>query len=357
MNLLAAHIKRFKFERRKIGIFLIHGGLILLLVGQFVTELFQVESQMRLDIGETKNYSEDSRKNELAVVDVTDPNSDRVVAIPESIVAKGGEIQTGLLPFTLKVEKFYPNSAAAGPVQASADTLKAKDGIGQRLFFNPAPVTRSMDDENEPATLVQAVSDKGPIGEWTVSTWFTHYPRFALLQQGIGSMLPGISITDPQSFTFQGRTYQIALRPVRYYKPYSVTLLSFHHDLYAGTDVPKNYSSKVHLDDPVTGQHQDNLIYMNNPLRYRGETFYQASFEMEDRGTILQDVRNPASFAPYIACALVALGLLVQFLTHLIGFARKRRQQPKPAAARGPSNAPRMEPVLSNGSNGKRSRL
>jgi hypothetical protein len=354
MNLLAAHIKRFKFERRKIGIFLIHGGLILLLVGQFVTELFQVESQVRLDIGETKNYSEDSRKNELAVIDVTDANSDRVVAIPESIVAKGGEIQTPLLPFALKVEKFYPNSAAVGPMQASADTVKANDGIGQRLFFDPAPVTRSMDEENEPVTLVQAVSDKGPIGDWTVSTWFTRYPAFARLQMGIGSMLPGLSLTDPQSFTFQGRTYKIALRPVRYYKPYSVTLQAFHHDLYAGTDVPMNFSSKVRLEDPGTGQHQENLIYMNNPLRYRGETFYQAGWEMDDRGTILQDVRNPASFAPYIACALVALGLLVQFLTHLVGFARKRRQPPKPVTVRGPSSAPRLEPVLANG---KRSRL
>src|SRR5271170_2212584 len=99
MNLLAAHIKRFKLERRKIGILLIHGGLILLLVGQFVTEMFQVESQMILKAGQTRNYSEDSRKNELAVIDVTDKDSDHVVAIPESIVARGGEIRTPLLPF------------------------------------------------------------------------------------------------------------------------------------------------------------------------------------------------------------------------------------------------------------------
>src|SRR5208282_6379425 len=58
VNLLAAHIKRFKLSRKKIGIIFIHGGLILLLGGQFVTELFQVESQMRIEIGETKNYSE-----------------------------------------------------------------------------------------------------------------------------------------------------------------------------------------------------------------------------------------------------------------------------------------------------------
>ena len=288
------------------------------------------------------------------MIDVTDPDSDHVVVIPESIVATGGEIRAPQLPFALRVEKFFPNSVATGPMQADADTLKASQGIGERLFFNPAPITRSMDDENEPATLVQAVSDKGPIGEWTVSTWFTRYPRSAELESNVASMFPGLSLTDPQSFTFQGRTYQIALRPVRFYKPYSVTLLAFNHDIYAGTDIPKNFSSKIHLNDPRNGEDRDILIYMNNPLRYRGETFFQASWELDDRGTILQIVRNPASLAPYIACLLVALGLLVQFLTHLLAFGRKRRNQTKPAPPRGASGARLMEPVLANG---KRSRL
>src|SRR5271170_5174719 len=56
VNLLAAHIKRFQLSRKKIGIILIHAGLIFLLGGQFVTELFQQESQMRIEVGDTKNY-------------------------------------------------------------------------------------------------------------------------------------------------------------------------------------------------------------------------------------------------------------------------------------------------------------
>ncbi|HEY3853632.1 MAG TPA: cytochrome c biogenesis protein ResB [Verrucomicrobiae bacterium] len=349
MNLLAAHVKRFKFERRKIGILLIHGGLILLLVGQFVTEIFQIESQMVLRVGQTKNYSEDGRKNELAVIDTTDAKTDKVVVIPESIVAKGGEIRTPLLPFALRVEKFLPNAAPTGPMQAQADTLKASEGIGKRLFFSSAPTVRSMDGENEPTALVQAVSDKGPIGEWIVSTWFSRYPASDRLQGDIGAMLPGVKLNDPQSFTFNGHTYQIALRPVRYYEPYSVTLLEWKHDIYAGTDIPKNFSSKVHLDDPSAGTAQDNLIYMNNPLRYRGETLFQAGWIPDDSGTILQVVRNPASLTPYVACALVALGLLTQFLTHLLAFSRKRRNQGKPATVRKPSGAPAMEPALANG--------
>src|ERR1700691_2406542 len=92
VNLLAAHIKRFHLSRKKIGIVLIHAGLILLLGGQFLTEIFQTESSMRIEVGDTKTYSESGRKYEVAVIDITDPDTDRVVAIPESLLAKGGEI-------------------------------------------------------------------------------------------------------------------------------------------------------------------------------------------------------------------------------------------------------------------------
>jgi hypothetical protein len=329
--------------------------LILLLAGQFVTEIFQTESQMRIEVGGTKNYSEDSRKNELAVIDVTDPAKDRVVAIPESLLARGGEIRTPELPFALRVENYFPNSAPAGPMSGGAEKLKAGAGIGRRLFFSPAPVTRRMDDENKPAALVQVVSDKGPIGDWIVSTWLTRYPWVGGLQNEVGGLLSGVSLTEPQSFAFNGRTYQLALRAARYYNPYSITLLAFNHDVYAGTDIPKNFSSKIHLNDPGAGEDRDILIYMNNPLRYRGATFFQASFEPGDRVSILEVVRNPASLAPYIACSLVALGLVVQFLTHLAGFARKRALAAKPVAARTPSAAPPLEPLLANGAPAKRS--
>jgi len=116
------------------------------------------------------------------------------------------------------------------------------------------------------------------------------------------------------------------LRPVRYYKPYSVTLQKFTHDKYVGTEIPKDFSSKVTLIDPERSVNRDVLIYMNHPLRYRGETFYQAGFQKDDSATILQVVHNPSFIAPYLACVIVAAGLLVQFGFHLVGFSRQRRR-------------------------------
>ena len=83
--------------------------------------------------------------------------------------------------------------------------------------------------------------------------------------------------------------------------------------------------SKVTLIDPERSVNRDVLIYMNHPLRYRGETFYQAGFQPDDSATILQVVHNPSFLAPYVACVIVAAGLLVQFGFHLVGFSRQRR--------------------------------
>src|SRR3954469_7135142 len=64
-NLVAAHIYRFKLGLKKTGILLAHFGLILLLVGEFLTGLWQQEHHMRISEGETKNYAESFQFNEL----------------------------------------------------------------------------------------------------------------------------------------------------------------------------------------------------------------------------------------------------------------------------------------------------
>jgi hypothetical protein len=247
------------------------------------------------------------------------------------------------------VEKYLPNSTPAGPMTGASEKIKASEGIGRQLLFSPAAPATGMESEDNPTALIQVVSDKGQVGDWTVSTWMTRYPEVDRLQSGLGNVLGSTPLTQPQSFTFGGRTWQIALRPVRYYKPYNITLLAFNHELYPGTDVPRNFSSRIHLNDPSTGDDRDILIYMNNPLRYRGETFFQASFEPGDQGTILQVVRNPASITPYVACSLVALGLITQFLMHLIGFARKRAQLSQSTPAKRTPLVPVAVPVAANG--------
>src|SRR5260370_20862999 len=84
VNLIAAHLARFKFTWKKAGIMVLHSGVILFLLVQLFTSLFQVESQMRLDQGETKNYSLSYYHDELALIDTSSSDSVQVISIPAS---------------------------------------------------------------------------------------------------------------------------------------------------------------------------------------------------------------------------------------------------------------------------------
>ncbi|MGE5609607.1 MAG: cytochrome c biogenesis protein CcsA, partial [Bacillota bacterium] len=121
-----------------------------------------------------------------------------------------------------------------------------------------------------------------------------------------------------------GRSYQISLRLKRYYKPYTLHLIDFSHDRYQGTEIAKNFASHVRLVDPTQHQDREVQIWMNHPLRYGGETFYQASFKPGDKTSILQVVSNPAWLLPYIACVVGGLGMVIHFGMHLVGFIARR---------------------------------
>jgi hypothetical protein len=303
INLVASHIMRFKLTRAKAGIWMVHFGLILLLLGQLGTDLLSRESALHLREGEAKNYSEADRQAELVVIDTTDKDTDKVVAIPQGLLMRKQEIRHNELPFVVRVKKFFVNSAVEDRPANATDAPPASEGIGPRAVVKELPRVTEMDRRDVPSAIVEIQTPERSLGTWLVSEY----------------------IERPQQFTYNNRTYKLELRPRRYYSPFTIRLLEFRHDIYPGTDIPKNFSSRVQLQAPATGENREVKIYMNNPLRYAGETYYQASFDRDDHGTILQVVHNPSWLTPYFSCILVGVGLVVQFMTHLLGFSFKRR--------------------------------
>lgn len=307
INLVASHVYRFKFSWKKSGILLTHAGLILLLVGELMTGLWQEEFQLRINQGQTRNYSESYRHNELAVTDASDPDYDQVVAIPEERLKNRDEIQHERLPFRIVTRAYYPNAAVQMREElgnSSAPPPATRD-IGARLAIIPVPITYKQNERNLPAAVVELLGPSNvSLGTWVVSTM----------------------LVQPQTFEYAGRTWRLAMRFERAYKPYSLTLLKFSHDRYVGTEIPKNFASQVRLHSANGHTDREVLIYMNNPLRYDGLTFYQAGFDNNDTTTVLQVVKNPSWLLPYVACGAMGLGLLIQFGIHLFAFVGKRRR-------------------------------
>ncbi len=173
-------------------------------------------------------------------------------------------------------------------------------------FVRPLPLALSQDDRNLPAALIKVSKGKEELGKWLVTC----------------------SSDFQQSLKVDGKIWKVILRPQRNYLDFNLSLVDLKWEKYQGTEIPKNFQSRVIVEDEKESRTVD--IYMNNPLRKGGQTFYQYQMNQNQLGataqTVLQVVKNPSWLTAYIGCLIVAAGLIYQFLYHLVGFARKRRK-------------------------------
>jgi len=312
LNLIFSHLYRFRFTWGKSGIQLTHSGLILLLLGELFTGLWQQDYQLRLDEGVEKNYSESFRDQELAIIDTTHPDYDDVVILPDRLLAKRGgksgraEVQHPKLPFRLVVRDYFPNAIpqTRDQVPPNAPSVPPTTmGFGRDFTVIPLPLSYRQDQSNLSAAVVELIGPDGSLGTWLLSA----HP-----------------FVRPQPFEYAGRSFELSLRFARNYKPFSLKLLELRHDVYPGTEIPKNFSSRVRLSEAGAQADREVLIYMNNPLRYGGLTFYQYQMDSASGYSVLQVVKNPSWMLPYVSCILMMAGLLIQFGISLFGFTKKR---------------------------------
>ena len=310
-GLIAAFIKRFAWRRDKIGIHLTHAGVIVLLLGQLLTQELAVESYIEFKEGETKSYAEHHLKNELAFARDAGGGQEEVVVIPETMVKAGAEIQHEKLPFTVRVKEFGVNCVARRRGPAVDGPGIATQGVGKQLVVEPRGEVTDMDSRNLPYAYIELVQGGQSLGTWLVTPWLALF--------GAGS----------QEVAVGGQKFRAELRFERHYEPFAMTLLKTSNEIYRGTDIPKNFRSRVRLVDSATREAREVDIYMNHPLRYAGLTFYQARMgrDQDDpkRGTsALQVVRNPGWLTPYAGVFIVAAGMYIQFRHHLLKFLGKR---------------------------------
>jgi len=302
LNLLGAMARRLTWSWRKAGLWIVHAGLVLLFVGEFITGAFQTDRRMTIEEGQTVNYLEDPREVELAIIDQTDPKSDEVFSVPASLLAHRSFIDLPGSPISLRVKRYFPNATLSNRNPSDPPAL-ATAGVGAMVNIAEKETTANENEMNIVSALVEITAGGQSRGVWLAS----------------------LVLGAPQTFIHEGRAYALTMRQRRIYLPYSITLKDFKHDTYPGTDIPKNFSSLVRVSHPERSEERDALIYMNQPLRYDGKAFYQASFGKADTLTILQVVENPGWLLPYISCTLVTLGLLVHFFVTLYLSSQRRR--------------------------------
>jgi len=103
----------------------------------------------------------------------------------------------------------------------------------------------------------------------------------------------------------------ISFGSVRYELPFSIELVDFQLDRYAGSMSPSSYASEVVLHDKEKGINEPFRIYMNHILEHRGFRLFQSSYDRDELGTILSVSYDPGTIPTYIGYIMLAIGMFL----------------------------------------------
>ena len=295
--------------KRKAGLVILHFGIVLLIVSEFITAFYSEEGRMVIHENE-RQYTVDQRgQYELVFQDMSVPNSlDKSVTVSDDEFSDDEWTKLPTLPFELQVIHYF------------------EDGVLGRRTKNPHPaaqgILRSMEVKTkefhkaEMKTPIMQIVLRDSAGE----EFYSAIVRFKDYLKGI-----------PVRFLHSGKYYDLYLRYQKTYlfsrgskTPFCLALIDFRSDKYMGTENVRSYSSLVRLIDPDKGVNRQVLISMNTPLRYAGRTFYQSSFTPGESGTILSVMKNPGWTIPYLSGMLLSIGLLFHFCFLLSKFIKRR---------------------------------
>ena len=295
------------------GNVLIHLAVGLLMLGQFVFGDRQNEEKMILQTGETSNLAIQPDEVELAFIETLDNGKQRHVAIDQrmllDLAGKPKAMAVENLPFDIRVDKYMKNSKLARLDDSSFDNI-ATDGIGlSAAAIEQDPIGGAVKGTNMAAAYISLIDkdDKHVIDSYLVSQ-----------EANDAEFVFAKTETDMlDSIAYKDKSYDLGLRFRRNYKSYDITLDEVKQINYSGTDTPRDYSSYIRIENPTTQEAQIGRVWMNNPMRFDGETFYQSEFYSAAiagvNTTGLQVVTNAGWLVPYLACVFAGLGMFVHF--------------------------------------------
>jgi hypothetical protein len=300
INIFLGGIVRMRKGWSQVGVFIAHGGILLLLVGGLITYKFSESGHLTLYEGEQSAVFKSYNEWELAISGPGTDGRRAEYVVDEQVFTGLDENESRLLtspewPFSLSLRSFMPNAMPrpAGPmVSLGRDVV---DGV----FLEPRPL--ELEQERNTAGLHASVQPQEGGPEQELILWG--------LQQA------------PAAIAVNGESWAVDLRRKQWSLPFAVHLNKFVRELHPRTSMPSAFSSDVTKVEG--GLEQKVTISMNQPLRHKGFTLYQASWGPQNAGpndplfSTLAVVRNPADQFPLYACIVITFGMFVHFTMRL----------------------------------------
>lgn len=282
---------------RKSGIILTHLGALLLLLGGLFTALSAREGYMVIAEGDQSPYVYDYHAREMLVFK-NDQLEYRISA---------GQLESALnygktaLPLGLNIVSFCENCAISKREETEQDFVQnhALQSMAQFMALQSKPKEKEAEANLSGVSFILGgLDDPAQDGLYIA---FEAMPKPIEVQK-------------------DGAAYKIIYGKSQRLLPFAIKLIDFKKDDYPGMQMARAYSSDVLVLDG--GAEWTARIEMNAPLRYKGYTFYQSSFDQsgEAEMSVLSVVENKGRLFPYIGTLVIMIGLLV----HIVLIFRQR---------------------------------
>ncbi len=278
-NLIASLIVKIPRKRASAGLIIMHAGLLLLLFGAFQGLYFSESYMLGMWEGERSNTAVVPGSWELQYLLQEDDRTIVRDAVELESLAEGDDIEDSRLEehgIIIRVARIAANAR-----------LESEEGRSLRVV-EPS----SEPGENSPGMLVTVETDSGAS---TPVLLFGPERQPTLLESG-------------------NRRLSIGLSPETHSIPFAVELREFDAVFYPGTETPKSFSSIVAVEDAGTTWTRE--IKMNDPLRYRGYTFYQSSYQVLPDGSeasVFAVRKSSFGWIPYVSVGLVVIGMVLHY--------------------------------------------
>ena len=300
-----------RWKGPSLGIAITHVGAWILVIGSFWLHFQTHEGNVVLEEGETSAWMSHYHDVELVLTDENHLGFEREYILRQSLLKDKNWQSLGGLPFEIRIHQFETNIE---PVKRTAEGyIKSSQEIERHGFaalFDLKALKRSPQTEKNRAGVVFELR---------------RTDRALSESNGFYSVFEAMPVEQTIRMGDEKEPLTVRVRRQKNLLPFEIELIRFEKINYPGTEVAKSYSSQVLLKEG-DARFRFNIT-MNHPLRYKGYTFYQASF-LEEEGvltSVLAGVKSDIWWLPYVASLVMGLGLLLHLILRSSFFREKKR--------------------------------
>ena len=303
VNMILGGIVRIRKGWKQAGNLISHFGIVFMLIGGGVGYHFSERGNMAVYEGDSSDTAEAYSEWVVEVAEVKGKSAEKFHVIR-------GDYLTGLaggksrifdfkgIPFSLEVTNYLVNAVPTNQLEAAPRNAElVTDG-----YYLQEAAGNTESERNIAGCYARVIFKDGEKSQPFILTGAAFHP---------------FTVRDGE------RVFLVDMRKRLWPMPFEVKLDTFIAKFHPGTARPAKFVSDVRRVE--NGQEAKVRIQMNEPMRYEGYTFFQASYGPpgaqpgDKMYSVFEIVKNPADHWPEYSLYVVAFGMMVTFLTKLGG--------------------------------------